>query len=91
MFYAEFRTVLGAGVLESHLLPQAKHIVVDTLLAARLTLEVEPQLSGAGAFNVYGFDLMVDAQLNVKLVEVWVPGHARAREINGACFELKFV
>lgn len=70
MFYDEFRTVLGSGVLEVKLLPQAKRIIVETLLAAQSTLEVDPELSGAGSFNVYGFDLMVDDALNVKLIEV---------------------
>jgi len=82
MFYDEFRTVLGSGVLEEKLLPQAKKIIVETLLAAQSTLEVDPTLSGAGSFNVYGFDLMVDDAHNVKLIEVsgvWGSGWFKKR------------
>ena len=70
MFYEEFSEELGPGVLETKLMPQARKIITETLLAARETLETDPELGGAGAFNVYGFDLMVDDELSVKLIEV---------------------
>jgi len=70
MFYAEFGRVLGGTVLRDNLLPQAHRIIVECLLAARDTLEANPELGGVGCFNVFGVDLMVDEDLSVKLIEV---------------------
>lgn len=91
MFYPEFRAVLGGGVLEERLLPQARAIVVHALRAARAALEVDPRLGGAGAFNVYGFDLMVDDRLNVKLIEVGVPIRRARVASKGVYFQFKFL
>ncbi len=81
MFYAEWEKLLeashggggggGGSVLRDVLLPKARHVIVETLLAVRETLSCD---QGGGshvsAFNVFGFDLMVDDALGVKLIEV---------------------
>lgn len=38
---------------------KARHIIFETLEAARETLLIDPELTGVSAFNVFGFDLMV--------------------------------
>lgn len=70
MFHEEFEALIGKHRFQRVLLPQARHIVRETLVAARDTLECIPAVSGVNAFNVFGFDLMVDADDRVWLIEV---------------------
>ena len=83
MFYAEWDKLLSlshpdgapnsagnGSVLYNCLLPQAKTIVIETLRSVRETLSCDPEFTHVKAFNVFGFDLMVDADLVVKLIEV---------------------
>mmetsp|Transcript_29057 Transcript_29057/g.59436 ORF Transcript_29057/g.59436 Transcript_29057/m.59436 type:complete len:541 (+) Transcript_29057:54-1676(+) len=60
----------GGSLLETVLLPQAHRVIVETLLSARGTLQCNPDLTGAACFNVFGFDLMVDQDFGVQLIEV---------------------
>ena len=82
LFYAGWRDVVGAEVLDGKLLPQAHHIIRHTLLSVRDTLETNPEVAGFAAFNVFGFDLMVDDAHQVHLIEV-NSSPAVADELNG--------
>ena len=72
MFFPEFKAYLKSRYnvsLEDSIIPQIKKIVQTTLLAAKdqmQTLENSPYKS----FNVFGYDFMIDEDLNPRLIEV---------------------
>lgn len=70
MYYAEFESIIGTDIFRGSLLPQAEHIITHCLYSAKETLEVDAEFSGYTSFNVLGFDLMVDEDLKVWLIEV---------------------
>ena len=72
MWYAQFDDVLSAAsggrvTMAGHILPQIHRTCVHAFLAVRDTLE---GTSGYGAFNLFGFDFMVDDAFKVSLLEI---------------------
>ncbi len=58
----------GGSVLEAAVLPQIRRHVVQSLLAARATLEHDPEYYRS--FQVFGYDFILDDDLRVHLCEV---------------------
>lgn len=63
---------IGGSVLEHHILPQISRIIIRTLLVMKPTMQLLPEdeAGSFGCFQLFGYDLMVDADLNVKLLEI---------------------
>merc|ERR1712176_1126206 len=74
MSYASFSRFLhetgrGDNALDTVILPQIEKQVVYSLLAVREQMEVI-ETSNYRAFNLLGYDFMLDDELNVYLIEV---------------------
>ena len=66
--FPEQAAAAGGSVLEGVVLPQVRRTVVQTLLAARETLENNGDYYRP--FQLFGYDFLVDAELRVHLCEI---------------------
>ncbi|KEG11563.1 tubulin-tyrosine ligase [Trypanosoma grayi] len=72
------RDVYHDDILEKRILPQVSNIIVRTLLAMKAEMEVLPD-EPYKCFQLFGYDFIIDEQLNVYLLEInGSPGVAAA-------------
>ena len=81
--YFEEETEWGGAVWEGRVIPAMRTITADVLRSATASWHPHP-----GGFQLFGFDFMMDADLNVWLLEVPPAPSPRARRSSqqGACF-----
>lgn len=67
----------NSAIFEEFVRPQLHHIIIQSFLAARSFLQVSPGF-GHKVHQLFGFDMIVDEELNVKLLEInGAPGTAQ--------------